>query len=132
MCALNSNRVLDPDNYSHADAIVIAYPSLLLIVHVTGIFETFAYDSVPFLIPEMDCVRILSVAQEHEFLQKVPKSVNNVFAINSKEPSSYLFGAYQKYEVKEMRMLFYCFFFYFVILCDVFIDFFNIRTGQES
>lgn len=81
-----------------AEAIVIAYPSLLLVVTVAGDSYMYSYDSVPFLIPEMDCVRILS-DNEHEMLQKVPNSVNNIFAINSQKPSSYLFGAHQKFEV---------------------------------
>lgn len=94
--------ILDSENYSRpdADAIVIAYPSLLLIVTVAGDSNMYSYDSVPFLIPEMDCVRILS-NNEHEMLQKVPSCVNNIFAINSQKPSSYLFGAYQKYEVSN-------------------------------
>lgn len=96
----SKNRILDSENYSHADAIVIAYPSLLLVVTVAGDSNMYSYDSVPFLIPEMDCVRILS-NNEHEMLQKVPNCVNNIFAINSHKPSSYLFGAYQKYEVKN-------------------------------
>lgn len=94
------NRILDSENYSQADAIVIAYPSLLLVVTVAGDSNMYGYDSIPFLIPEMDCVRILSNT-EHEMLQKVPSCVNNIFAINSQKPSSYLFGAYQKYEVSE-------------------------------
>lgn len=98
-----SNRILDSENYSQAEAIVIAYPSLLLVVTVAGDSNMYSYDSVPFLIPEMDCVRILSNT-EHEMLQKVPNAVNNIFAINSQKPSSYLFGAYQKYEVSEINI----------------------------
>lgn len=99
------HRILDSENYSKADAdaIVIAYPSLLLIVTVAGDSNMYSYDSVPFLIPEMDCVRILSNT-EHEMLQKVPSCVNNIFAINSQRPSSYLFGAFQKYEVSRDLM----------------------------
>lgn len=93
-------RIIDSENYSQAEAIVIAYPSLLLVVTVAGDSNMYSYDSVPFLIPEMDCVRILSNT-EHEMLQKVPNSVNNIFKINSQKPSSYLFGAYQKYEVRK-------------------------------
>ncbi|XP_055324768.1 vacuolar protein sorting-associated protein 16 homolog [Sitodiplosis mosellana] len=92
--------ILDSENYSQAEAIVIAYSSLLLVVTVAGDSNMYSYDSVPFLIPEMDCVRILSNT-EHEMLQKVPNCVNNIFKINSQKPSSYLFGAYQKYEEKS-------------------------------
>lgn len=81
-----------------SEAIVIAYPALLLVVTTSGDSNMYTYDSVPFLIPEIDCVRILS-NNEHEMLQKVPNCVNNIFSINSQKPSSFLFGAYQKYEV---------------------------------
>lgn len=107
-------RILDSENYSQAEAIVIAYPSLLLVVTVAGDSNMYSYDSVPFLIPEMDCVRILSNT-EHEMLQKVPNSVNNIFKINSQKPSSYLFGAYQKYEVRK-GIFIYIYSFYFLDL----------------
>lgn len=94
-------RILDSEDYSKpdGDAIVIAYPSRLLIVSVAGDCNPYVYDSVPFLIPEMDCVRILSSSDGHEMLRKVPTCVNNIFKINSQKPSSYLFDAYEKYEV---------------------------------
>lgn len=58
----------------------------------------YSYDPAIFLIPEMDCVRILT-NNYHEMIQKVPNSVNNIFAINSQKPSSWLFEAHKKYEV---------------------------------
>lgn len=63
----------------------------------------YPYDWVPFLIPEMDCIRILSNT-EHEMLQKIPKCINNVLGINSQKPSSYLYGAHQKYEVSKSKI----------------------------
>lgn len=111
------NRIMDSEHNSQADAIVISYPSLLLVVTVAGDSNMYSYDSVPFLIPEMDCVRILSNT-EHEMLQKVPTCVNNIFAINSQKPSSYLFGAYQKYEV-SMIIWTNVFFFDFTVNIDL-------------
>lgn len=58
----------------------------------------YSYDPAIFLIPEMDCVRILT-NNYHEMIQKVPNCVNNIFAINSQKASSWLFEAHKKYEV---------------------------------
>lgn len=92
-------RILDSENCRNSDAVVIAYPSLLLVVSVAGDTNMYSYDSSIFLVPEMDCVRIIT-SNYHEMIQKVPKSVNNIFAINSQEPSSWLFEAYKKYTVR--------------------------------
>lgn len=60
----------------------------------------YSYDPAIFLIAEMDCVRILTNGYL-EMIQEVPKCVNNIFAINSQEPSSWLFEAHKKYEEKS-------------------------------
>lgn len=93
--------IMDSDNVLQSNAVVVAYPSLLLVVTVAGDSNMYVYDSVPFLIPEMDCVRIIS-DNDHELLQRVPSCMHNIFAINSQKPSSYLYGAFQKYEVMFM------------------------------
>lgn len=70
-----------------------------MIVSVAGECSEHSYDSVPFLIPEMDCVRIVSSSDGHELLRKVPNCVKNIFKIYSQKPSAYLFYAFEKYEV---------------------------------
>lgn len=94
-------RILDSENCSNTDAVIIAYPSLLLVLSIAGDLNMYSYDSAIFLIPEMDCVRVLT-NNSHEMIQKVPKSVNNIFAINSQEPSSWLFEAHKKYMVRRV------------------------------
>ena len=54
-------------------------------------------DSV-FVAPEMDGVRIYS-SQLHEFLQKVPGPVEEIFKYGSTEPSARLFDAARLFEV---------------------------------
>lgn len=98
--------ILDSENCRSADAIVITYPSLLIVISVAGDSNLYSYDPAIFLIPEMDGVRVLT-NNCHEMIQKVPKCVNNIFAINSQEPSSWLFEAYKKYLVSEKFSLFF-------------------------
>lgn len=94
--------IMDSENHTNADAVVISYQSLLLVVTVAGDSNMYTYDQAIFLIPEMDCVRILT-SNYHETIQKVPKCVSHIFAINSPEPSSWLFEAYKKYTEQSHR-----------------------------
>ncbi|EDV90801.1 vacuolar protein sorting-associated protein 16 homolog [Drosophila grimshawi] len=80
-----------------ADAVVISYPSYLLIVNRNADRSEFSYeDSVMFLVGEMDGVRIITQSS-HEMIQRLPKCVENIFAVNSQEPASYLFEAQKKF-----------------------------------
>lgn len=88
-----------------SEAIAITYNSLLLIIHLKGDQAEFSYDSanlVIHLIPEIDGLRIITNTT-HEMLQKVPKCVNNIFAINSPSSSSFLFEANKKYEEQSYK-----------------------------
>lgn len=87
---------------NQANAVIISYPSFLLVVNRNGDKNLFTYDPAIFLIPEMDGVRILTNTT-HELIQKVPKCVQNIFAINSQEPSSFLFEAHRKYQEKSHK-----------------------------
>lgn len=89
---------MDSENEREPEAVVISYPSLLMVVTIAGDSNMYTYDQAIFLIPEMDSVRILT-SNCHETIQKVPKCVNHIFAINSQEPSSWLFEAHKKYLV---------------------------------
>lgn len=85
-----------------ASALVISYPSQLLVIGVNGGSTKYPFDPVIVLIPEMDCVRVLTNTC-HELIQKVPKCVNNIFAINSQEPASFLFEAHKKFEERSCQ-----------------------------
>lgn len=108
-CEFDTNRlerpkqiewILDSENCRQSDAVIITYPSLLLIVNTNGDQNMYTYDPAIFLIPEMDGVRILTNTT-HEMIQKVPKCVQNIFAINSQEPASFLFEAHKKFQEKS-------------------------------
>lgn len=96
------DRILDAETSRTAQSLVITYPSLLLIVSTAGDANIYSYEPAIFLIPEMDGVRILTIYC-HEMIQKVPKCVSNIFAINSQEPSSWLFEAHKKFQEKSHR-----------------------------
>lgn len=99
---LSSSRIQDSENCHDSNAVIISYPSLILVVTIGGESDMCTYDPRVFLIPEMDCVRILT-NNYHEVIQKVPNSVYNIFAINSDKPASFLFEAHKKYEDKSQK-----------------------------
>ena len=91
----NNNNINTTKN-----AVIIAYQSLLLIIGINGESNIYSYDPAIFLIQEMDCVRIIT-HYLHEVIQKIPKSVFNIFAINSQESSSFLFESNKKFMEKS-------------------------------
>lgn len=93
--------VMNIDN-SESDAVVISYPSYLLIVNRKADRSDYHYDPVLFLVAEMDGVRIITPTS-HEMIQRLPKCVENIFAVNSQEPASYLFEAQKKFEEKSYK-----------------------------
>lgn len=105
-CEFNTGRTemprqiewcIDPEDHLEAEAVILTYPSILLIVATNGESNIYTYDSAGIhLIPEMDGVRVLT-KESHEFVQKVPKCVYNVFKIAITEPSSFLFEAHRKF-----------------------------------
>ncbi|XP_017122816.1 vacuolar protein sorting-associated protein 16 homolog [Drosophila elegans] len=98
---LQMEWIMNADN-SDADAVVISYPSYLLIVNRNADRSDFPYDPVMFLVAEMDGVRIIT-QNSHEIIQRLPKCVENIFAVNSQEPASYLFEAQKKFEEKSYK-----------------------------
>lgn len=105
-CEFNTGRVeipkqiewlIDTDDPLKAEALVITYNSFLLVVGINGESNIYPYnDPAIFLVPEMDGVRVLTNGY-HELIQKVPKSVSNIFGINISEPSSFLFESHRKF-----------------------------------
>lgn len=85
---------------NRASALVISYPSQLLVIGVDGGSTQYPFDPVIHLVAEMDCVRVLTNTC-HELVQKVPRCVNNIFAINSQEPASFLFEAHKKFQERS-------------------------------
>lgn len=87
---------IDAENPLQAEALVLTYASILLIVGINGDSNIYTYDPAIFLAPEMDGVRVLTNGY-HEFIQKVPKCVSNIFGISISEPSSFLFESFRKF-----------------------------------
>uniref|UniRef100_A0A336MYR0 Vacuolar protein sorting-associated protein 16 homolog n=1 Tax=Culicoides sonorensis TaxID=179676 RepID=A0A336MYR0_CULSO len=88
------------DSNGDGHAVVLSFSTVLLIVGMNGESNIYTYDSSIHLVPEIDCVRVLSNSY-HEMIQRVPKCVNNIFGINISEPSSYLLMAQQKFQKKS-------------------------------
>lgn len=87
----------DPEDPLEADALVVVYTSILLIIGINGDSNIYPYDSSTIaLVAEMDGVRVIS-SESHELIQKVPKCVGNIFGISISEPSSFLFESHRKY-----------------------------------
>lgn len=104
-CEFNTGRTempkqiewcIDADNPLKAEAVLVTYPSILLIVGINGDSNIYTYDPAILLVPEMDGVRVLTNGY-HEFIQKVPKCVSNIFGISISEPSSFLFESHRKF-----------------------------------
>lgn len=87
---------IDADDPLKAEALIVVYPMILLIVGINGESNIYTYDPAIFLIPEMDGVRVLSNGL-HELIQKVPKCVTNIFGISISEPSSFLFESHRRF-----------------------------------
>lgn len=88
------------DDPLKAEALLVSYPSILLIVGINGDSNIYTYDSEVSLIPESDCVRVLS-NNYHELIQRVPKCVSNIFGISISEPSSFLFESHRKFRERS-------------------------------
>ena len=76
------------------DAIVATFPldSGLLVLGPEGDWIKYSYDAPVAIIPEIDCVRVLSSSSQ-EMLQKVPDFVVSAFSIGSTDPVALLINA---------------------------------------
>lgn len=90
----------DEDPHPDRQAVVVSYPSMVLVVGTTGDSNIYTYDSPTMLIQEMDAVRILTNGY-HELIQRVPKCTSNIFGINISEPASFLFEAHRKFQERS-------------------------------
>uniref|UniRef100_A0A182QAU2 Vacuolar protein sorting-associated protein 16 homolog n=1 Tax=Anopheles farauti TaxID=69004 RepID=A0A182QAU2_9DIPT len=80
-----------------AQAVIVSYTNQILIVGTSGESSVYTYDSPMTLVPEMDCVRVLT-GYYHELVQRVPPSTGKIFGININEPASFLFEAHRKFQ----------------------------------
>ncbi|KFB37904.1 AGAP000529-PA-like protein [Anopheles sinensis] len=91
---------IDGTTQVESQAVIVAYMTLILIIGTTGESSVYTYDSPMTLIPEMDCVRVLT-SSCHELIQKVPLSTSKIFGINISEPASFLFEAHRKFQERS-------------------------------
>jgi len=83
-------------------AVVGYWDGILLLVGPKKDWIKFSYDSAVALVPEMDGVRIVG-STKHEFLQKVPTVVEDVFKIGSMSPGAMLYEAAQEFQKGSQR-----------------------------
>ncbi|KJE95370.1 vacuolar assembling/sorting protein VPS16 [Capsaspora owczarzaki ATCC 30864] len=84
------------------DSVVAYWSNILLMVGPNGDWVKHPYDHPIFLVSEVDGVRIIS-KEKHEFMQKVPVSVENVFKIGSLHAGAKLYEAYLQYEKRSPK-----------------------------
>nr|XP_040230562.2 vacuolar protein sorting-associated protein 16 homolog [Anopheles coluzzii] len=87
---------IDGSTGPDGQAVIVCYAHLLLVVGASGESSVYTYDTPVALIPEMDCVRVLT-NYCHELVQRVPPSTSKIFGINISEPASFLFEAHRKF-----------------------------------
>ena len=83
-------------------AVVGYWDGILLMVGPKKDWIKYSYDSTVTLVPEMDGIRIIG-RTSHEFLQKVPPVVEDVFKIGSISPGAMLYEAAQEFQKGSQR-----------------------------
>ena len=78
-------------------AVVGYWSGLLLMVGPKKDWIKFSYDNTVSLVPEMDGIRIIG-STSHEFLQRVPAVVEDIFKIGSISPGAMLYEAAQEFQ----------------------------------
>ncbi|TFK21145.1 vacuolar protein sorting 16 isoform 1 [Coprinopsis marcescibilis] len=78
------------------DAIIVTWPSLVLLVGPSGDTLQYSYSGSTFAVTEMDGVRISS-ADVCDLIQKVPSSTMSIFRPGSTTPSAILYDAWESF-----------------------------------
>ncbi|XP_077297658.1 vacuolar protein sorting 16 [Arctopsyche grandis] len=84
------------------EAVIGNWDNVMVILSKSGKSMSYSYDYPIHLIPEMDCVRVVS-GLTHELIQKVPAVVQKIFRINSVEPGSYLLEASKQFQKRSHK-----------------------------
>ncbi|KAJ2947401.1 hypothetical protein O0L34_g17178 [Tuta absoluta] len=85
-----------------SQAIVGHWDDTMVVYGLNGNAYPYPYDGPFHIIPEMDCVRVISETT-HEMIQKVPAVVEKIFRINSTAPGSYLVEASKQFQKRSHR-----------------------------
>jgi hypothetical protein len=79
------------------DSLVLYWKNFLLMVGPYGHWLKFTYMVPLYLIPELDCCRIVT-SQACELLQRVPGPIESIHRIGSTDPSAMLYDAMEAFE----------------------------------
>ncbi|XP_032222411.2 vacuolar protein sorting-associated protein 16 homolog isoform X2 [Nematostella vectensis] len=103
-CEFNAQCTSRPKQLSWCGtgAVICYWSDYLDVIGPTKDVTRYYMDSEVYLVEEPDGVRIIG-GDNHEFLQKVPVAVENVFKIGSMEPGAMLFDAAKEFERKSAR-----------------------------
>ncbi|CAK1543933.1 unnamed protein product [Leptosia nina] len=103
-CEIDTGFIKQPKElvWCGSQAIVGHWDDMMCIYGFNGQNISYPYDGPFHIIPEMDCVRVIS-EMTHELIQKVPVVVEKIFRINSTAPGSYLVEASKQFQKRSHR-----------------------------
>ncbi|XP_026330192.1 vacuolar protein sorting-associated protein 16 homolog [Hyposmocoma kahamanoa] len=103
-CEIDTGYIKQPKEleWCGSQAIVGHWDDTMCIYGFNGNVYTYPYDGPFHIIPELDCVRVISEST-HELIQKVPVVVEKIFRINSTAPGSYLVEASKQFQKHSHR-----------------------------
>lgn len=81
------------------DSVLLHWNSFLLMVGPYGHWLKFVYTTPIFLVPEIDCCRIVTTST-CELLQRIPGPIESIRRIGSTDPSALLYDSMEIYESK--------------------------------
>lgn len=84
------------------EAILLAWPGMVLLVGLLGDFVKFAMDEPFHLVPEFDGCRIVG-NDKSEWLARVPEATESIFKIGSNTPAARLYDAQEAFEAGQAR-----------------------------
>ncbi|XP_034235328.1 vacuolar protein sorting-associated protein 16 homolog [Thrips palmi] len=98
-CEIDTSHACRPFQlaWCGSDGVVGVWDGTLLLVTVNGDILTYPCDSRVHVVPEIDCVRVISTLT-HEILQSVPSVVQKILRINSVDPGNYLLEASRQFQ----------------------------------
>eukprot|EP00112_Aurelia_sp_Birch-Aquarium-sp1_P019595 Seg4875.2 transcript_id=Seg4875.2/GoldUCD/mRNA.D3Y31 product="Vacuolar protein sorting-associated protein 16" protein_id=Seg4875.2/GoldUCD/D3Y31 len=104
-CEYNTNLKMRPKQlvWCGSGAVVGYWDSYLLMIGPTKETVRYFLDSNSFLVQEVDGLRIIG-NEKHQFLQKVPVEVEDVFKLGSVKPGAMLYDANVEYENMRVRV----------------------------
>ncbi|XP_053605989.1 vacuolar protein sorting-associated protein 16 homolog [Plodia interpunctella] len=103
-CEIDSGHIKQPKElvWCGSQAIVGHWDDIMVIYGFNGTQVPYPYDGPFHLIPEMDCVRVVS-EMTHELIQKVPPEAEKIFSIKSTAPGAYLVEASKQFQKRSHK-----------------------------